>query len=267
MKKISNNISFFIALLFTILVSFLYFNMKVTDNLSSKKIPVDTLLNSPASEPPQEPRFPIPENAFDKIERPDLIAIPALGESDQYLHLGLSEIFDEAVVRLLSKTILIEKIVATIDNLPRQHIAERMRPISAQENSFIVETQAGVDNFTLSARSYDRYTSLIDHLLMVDIDELANIYLRFYPLFQEAYEDLGYPQAYFNDRVIDVIEHLLNTPEVNDPIILHRPHVLYEFIHPELEALSGGQKLLIRLGIRNSAKVKQFLIDFKTLIS
>jgi hypothetical protein len=102
---------------------------------------------------------------------------------------------------------------------------------------------------------------------MIDANELANIYLRFYPLFQEAYEDLGYPQVYFNDRVIDVIDHLLSAPEVNDPIILHRPHVLYEFIHPELEALSSGQKLLIRLGVRNSAKVKQFLIDFKTLIS
>ena len=81
------------------------------------------------------------------------------------------------------------------------------------------------------------------------------------------YEDLGYPNAYFNDRMIDVINHLIATPEVNDPIILHRPHVLYEFIHPELEALSSGQKILIRLGSRNSIKVKQFLIEFKALIS
>ena len=267
MKQISTYISFSIALLFIILVCLLYFNMKVTNKTLSQQTQMDTSFNLPANESPEEPRFPIPVAAYNKIERPELIAIPALGESDQYLYLALSGIFDEVVMRLLTKTILIEKIVATIDNLPRQHIAERMRPISARENSFIVETQLGVNNFILSARSYDRYNSLIDNLSMIDANELANIYLRFYPLFQEAYEDLGYPQVYFNDRVIDVIDHLLSAPEVNDPIILHRPHVLYEFIHPELEALSSGQKLLIRLGVRNSAKVKQFLIDFKTLIS
>jgi hypothetical protein len=107
----------------------------------------------------------------------------------------------------------------------------------------------------------------VDQLAIIGASELADIYLRFYPLFQEAYEDLGYPDAYFNDRMIDVINHLIATPNINDPIILHRPHVLYEFIHPELEALSSGQKLLIRLGSRNSIKVKQFLIELKALIS
>jgi hypothetical protein len=142
-----------------------------------------------------------------------------------------------------------------------------MRPIAAIEDSFIVESQSGGNDFILSRKSYDRYEFLVDQLAIIGASELADIYLRFYPLFQEAYEDLGYPDAYFNDRMIDVINHLIATPNINDPIILHRPHVLYEFIHPELEALSSGQKLLIRLGSRNSIKVKQFLIELKALIS
>ena len=42
---------------------------------------------------------------------------------------------------------------------------------------------------------------------------MAVVYERLYPLFQQAYEDLGYPGKYFNDRLVEVIDHLLQTPE------------------------------------------------------
>jgi hypothetical protein len=34
------------------------------------------------------------------------------------------------------------------------------------------------------------------------------------------------------------------------------PHVLYEYADPELQSRSAGQKLLIRMGGENAAKVK-----------
>ena len=48
----------------------------------------------------------------------------------------------------------------------------------------------------------------------VDTGRLAALYVRFYPLFQQAYRDLGYPNGYFNDRLVEVIDHLLVTPEI-----------------------------------------------------
>ena len=50
--------------------------------------------------------------------------------------------------------------------------------------------------------------------------QLASIYVRYYPLFQEAYEELGYPGRYFNDRVIEIIDHLLQTPDIVEPIFI-----------------------------------------------
>lgn len=267
MKRFNPYVKSLIALIFIFIVSFLYFEMKSNEDfIPDNKKAIIPLESAPDLEI-DEPRFPVPDITFDKIQRPDLVALPALNQSDQYLHLALSQIMDEGISKLLSQTTLIEKIVATIDNLPRKYVAERLRPLAAIENSFIVERQADTSDFILSTESYDRYAFLVDQLSEIGANNLADIYLRFYPLFQEVYEDLGYPKAYFNDRMIDVIDHLLLTPEVNDPIILRRPHVLYEFIHPELEALSSGQKLLIRLGTRNSAKVKQFLIELKASIS
>jgi hypothetical protein len=46
---------------------------------------------------------------------------------------------------------------------------------------------------------------------------------------------------YFGDRLIEVIDDLLEAPEVQGTIKLVRPKVLYEFAAPELEDLSAGR--------------------------
>jgi len=92
-------------------------------------------------------------------------------------------------------------------------------------------------------------------------------YRRFYPLFQEAFAQLGYPDGYFNDRVVAVIDHLLETPEPVEPIRLVQPHVLYQFADPDLEALSSGQKLLIRMGPDHISRIKAVLSDVRARIA
>ena len=213
------------------------------------------------------PRYPIPDIEKNNVEKSNLISLPPIAESDEYLRIELSDLIADELFSLVTKSNLVEKIVATIDNLPRAYLAERMRPINIESKKFIVEAQGTLDGFILSEKNYERYNSLTDTLEVIDKNVLAEIYLRFYPLFQEAYQDLGYPDVYFNDRLIDVIDHLLDTPEVNDPIILHTPNNLYEYVHPEIESLSSGQKLLIRMGKRNTNRIKQFLIEFRALIS
>ena len=213
------------------------------------------------------PRYPIPDIEKNNVEKSNLISLPPIAESDEYLRIELSDLIADELFSLVTKSNLVEKIVATIDNLPRAYLAERMRPINIESEKFIVEAQGTLDGFILSERNYERYNSLTGTLEVIDKNVLAEIYLRFYPLFQEAYQDLGYPDVYFHDRLIDVIDHLLDTPEVNDPIILHTPNNLYEYVHPEIESLSSGQKLLIRMGKRNTNRIKQFLIEFRALIS
>jgi Protein of unknown function (DUF3014) len=82
----------------------------------------------------------------------------------------------------------------------------------------------------------------------IDSTKLVALYIRFYPLFQQAYEDLGYPKAYFNDRVVEVIDHLLAAPEVPAQTKLVQPKVFYQFADPDLETRSAGQKILMRIG-------------------
>ena len=158
---------------------------------------------------------------------------------------------------------VIDRLVTTIDNLSRGELAERIRPVGRLGDSFATDTGAD-DEILLGITSYSRYDALVAQIYYADIDAVYDIYQRYYPLFQKSYERLGYPDAYFNDRLIEVIDHLLTAPQPDGPIVLVRPNVLYEFADPDLEALSSGRKLLLRMGPNNAATLKRILEKFRS---
>jgi hypothetical protein len=102
-------------------------------------------------------------------------------------------------------------------------------------------------------RGYAPYMLIV---AAVDPKELASVYGAYYPLLQEQYRALGYPAGNFNDRVIEAIDDMLAAPVPATPPALTQPKVLYEFADPDLEARSAGQKMMLRLGAADAAKVK-----------
>jgi hypothetical protein len=93
------------------------------------------------------------------------------------------------------------------------------------------------------------------------------LYVRFYPLFQQAYKELGYPDRHFNDRAVEVIDHLLAAPEVAGPVALGKPWVMWEYADPALEARSAGQKALIRMGPDNARRLKAKLREIRRQVT
>jgi hypothetical protein len=213
------------------------------------------------------PRFPLQPALPDRSRPENLRPLPSLDDSDAYFELELSDVFGAGIKELLVDDALIAKFVATIDNLPGQAVAERIRPVGRLSEPFAVDGQDGSDEYTMNPSNYDRYDLLVTMLARTDRDALVDVYRRFYPLFQQAYAELGYPDGYFNDRVVEVIDHLLATPVVEEPVRLVRPNVLYEYEDPELEALSAGQKLLIRMGSEHRLRVSQFLEEIRERIT
>ena len=196
-----------------------------------------------------------------------LVPLPPLDDSDAYFRLELVDIFGDQLDALLTNEALIEKFVATIDNLPRGHVAERIRPVGRLSDNFTVERGNEPGVYLLSAENFERYRLLVDTIVFANTDSIVDAYRRYYPLFQEAYVGLGYPDGYFNDRVVEVIDHLLATPEPAGAVMLVRPHVLYEFADPELETLSSGQKLMLRMGGDNAARAKRALAELRERIA
>lgn len=215
---------------------------------------------------PAAPVHPLEETGDGPSAEPELRPLPALEESDEYFSLELSELFGENLAEQLVEQNLVERVVATVDNLPRERIADRIKPMSGVPGPLAVNEGEEEGEYVLAPENYDRYDAVVETVANANIADIEELYRRFYPLFQKAYTELGYPDGYFNDRVIEVIDHLLATPEPQGALTLVRPHVLYEYADPELEQLSPGQKLLLRMGNEHAATVKQKLREFRNRI-
>ena len=204
----------------------------------------------------------LPEGAPAAPEKP----LPVLDQSDNAIRASLAEIADQPRFDdiQLSKD-LIRHLVVTIDNLPRRQLAARLLPLKPP--TVPIQTTGQGDVVSLSPANYARYGRYIRLAQGIDSKRVAGIYVRYYPLFQQAYAELGYPKRHFNDRLVEVIDHLLAAPDVQQPVNLIRPKVLYEFEDPELQELSVGQKLLIRMGPENAAAMKAKLREVRAQIA
>ena len=207
----------------------------------------------------------MPEPTSEPLEG-ELVPLPALDDSDSYFLLEIGSAFGPAIESLLVREGVIDRLVASVDSLTHSELPERIRPVGGLQDAFEADSAAG-ETIVLGISSFARYDALVAQIYYADIDAVYDTYERFYPLFQKAYERLGYPDAYFNDRLIEVIDHLLATPEPEGPIVLARPNVLYEFADPDLEALSSGQKLMLRMGPNNAATLKRLLEKFRSRLT
>ena len=215
-------------------------------------------------EPAVEPAIAHPVPAA--TEHATVTPLPQLADSDVPLREALGQAGgSEALKNFLMPENLIRRLVVTIDNLPRQKVAVEKRPTTPVEGNFTADGDEM--HATLDARNFERYEPMVTAINKLDIQQLAEVYVHYYPLFQQSYENLGYPNGYFNDRLVQVIDSLLATPEPSGPIELVRPNVMYTFADPALEARPAGQKLLIRMGPRNAAIIKAKLRELKAAVT
>jgi Protein of unknown function (DUF3014) len=225
--------------------------------------PVATEPPHPAVQAPQvatEPaiRNPIPETT-------DAKPLPPLKESDPDVRESLVGVFGaRSIAQFLVPDNVVRHIVVTVDNLPRKKVAVELRPVKPTPGATVTAAQGDIT--TLSSANYERYAPLLKVVQSTDTKTLVNVYFKLYPLFQQSYEDLGYPGQYFNDRLVEVIDDMLKAPDVQGPIQLTQPKVFYEYADPKLEALSSGQKLLLRMGPANEAIMKAKLRELRKAV-
>ncbi|MGA7800220.1 MAG: DUF3014 domain-containing protein [Gammaproteobacteria bacterium] len=230
--------------------------------------PVPTSPSPGTQAPAPLVRYPLPKSpgngAGNGAGRPAQkdASLPALDNSDPTLEKALGQLFGQPALDTLFRPKSIARHLAvTVDDLSRTKLPQRYMPTRPVAGRFLVT--GGQGDYAISPDNYRRYTPYVRLLEDVNVKELVSVYLRFYPLLQEAYRDLGYPSGYFNDRLMAAIDDLLATPEVTGPVKLVQPNVLYKFADPKLEALSAGQKILIRMGPRNAARVKARLREVR----
>ncbi len=202
----------------------------------------------PATSPPLE--HPVSTDPY--------VSLPMLEASDAEFVAGLATLDgSRALSAALEPQGLIRRLVVSVDNLPNGKLSMKQRPLKPVGGEFLVTGDEEAP--MLDAANYVRYTPLVVAAEQIDPAALAAVYRHFYPLFQQAYQELGYPDGYFNDRLIAVIDHLLAAAPVPDAPRLVRPNVLYRYADPALEARSPGHKILMRMGPAQATRVQAVL--------
>ena len=225
----------------------------------------------PASEPASGPQNPV-----EALAPPDA-ALPTLAGSDDPIARALGDLLGARdMAAFLQMDGLVRRVVATVDNLGREHTPARLWPVNPTPERFAVVGSGPVQ--TIGLDNAARYGALVRWIESVDMERAVALYARLYPLFQQAYEELGYPGRYFNDRLVAVIDHLLQAPEPASPVAVKltevkgdvpstRPWVRYEFADPQLQSLSSGQKIMVRVGLENERRLKARLKALRALVA
>lgn len=246
-------------------------------------IPAAAVAPAPDDAParPPEPVALGPQNPVDAIAKPDAV-LPALSDADAQVNSALTQLFGTGpLASFLNTDGFVRRTVATVDNLTRQQAPSRMWPVHPTPGRFTVQpgAQGGANGEqTIDAANAGRYSAITAFAEAVDVDRAARLYARLYPLFQQAYEELGYPGRYFNDRLVTVIDHLLAAPEPEGPIRVKltevkgeydapNPWTRYEYVDPSLESLTSGQKMMVRVGPVNERRLKAKLAAFRAQIA
>lgn len=234
-----------------------YFYGQQHQQQQPEPVPVEAIVPAP---PPE----PVVQQVIEPI--PDQPPLPELSESDKFMLDAIAGLVgNKSLMELFYSERIIRKIVATVDNLPRTRVPLRVMPVKPVPGMFL--TEGPEDEKIISSDNAARYDAYVKVAEAIDAQKLVAVYIQLYPLFQQAYEELGYPKKYFNDRLLVVLDNMLAAPSPPQPITLAQPHVLFNFADPSLEARSAGQKILMRMGSKNEAKIKTKLREIKQQVT
>ena len=227
--------------------------------------------------PPAVTAPPKPAISYPVPLPPGMTELPPLGQAGNFVKDHITELVGAKNVKtFLQLDDFAHRVVATVDNLGRPLAPPRMWPINPTPGRFTIES--GSDGTVIGAKNEARYAPFVAFVDSVDTGRAVALYKLLYPLFQHAYEELGYPRKYFNDRLVAVIDLLLETPEptgavkvelptIHGPLKPTHPWLLYRFSDPALEGLSSGQKILLRVGRNNELRLKAKLREIRKLIA
>lgn len=225
----------------------------------------------PVATTPAEPSIKYPIEAVAPAETRETPLTPESAE-DRINRALIDLLGAEAVNHFLRVENFPTRLVATVDNLDRPFASPRLWPVQPTPGRFTVEQRG--EATVSAAQNHARYAPFVTLVESVNTERAVALYVRSYPLLQSAYESLGYPGKYFNDRLVAIIDHLLGTPEPAEPPQLHlvevkgesqpaRPWVNYQYVDPALENLSSGRKILLRVGPEHRKRLKTKLSEIR----
>ncbi|WP_068547861.1 DUF3014 domain-containing protein [Thalassotalea crassostreae] len=269
-QKGAMNVVVLITIVVALVVVFaLIWQQKNDEKLESNLVEEVQPVTEPV-EPQIEPEVEveIAEPVESEIIEEDVIVIelPELNESDDELKQHLSTLsWNKQLLSLMLTDDLIRRIVVFTDNFVRGEVAYTHIPLKPLEQSFQTDV-VDSDSYVINMSNYSRYLSYIELMHSFEPEQLVASYLQYEPLFQQAYEELGY-QEEFRQAVKTLLDQILETQMIDVETKLQKPEHYYQYQQENIEQLSDAEKFLLRMGKENLLQLKAIALELENQLN
>jgi hypothetical protein len=187
--------------------------------------------------------------------------VPPLDASDEFVRALVRQLSQRPEWAMwLASDNLVRTFVVSIDKIAvGSSPAKELKPAAPVAR---FATLGSGRTLRIDPRSYDRYNSVANVVDAIDPEGAARAYRRMRPLLQQAFDELGYTNLSFDDRLARALGLLVDVPVPEGDIMLRATSVTFQFADPELEALAPAQKHLLRMGPHNMRLIQTKLRAF-----
>jgi hypothetical protein len=195
-------------------------------------------LRRPAAPPP-----PAPGEAA--APKPTDAPLPPAEKTDAQMRKDLASLSPMPEwARWLAASDLLDRFVVVVDN-----VAEDVNP--RKQLDFIKLAPQRAEK--LDPTRYDLIALVI---ASVDSKGLAQVVRDLHPLLESAYHKLGYPDRSFDQVAAKALQRIVDAPVVEKTPGLVPKGANFAFADEKLEALGPVEKLLVRMGPRNTKLIQ-----------
>ena len=189
------------------------------------------------------------------------IILPSLDSSDEPVRGALTAVSPMIGVYLETGQIIRKYMQIANDFAQGYRIAKHLGFLRLQQ-PFAVELDNG--QLLMAAQGYQRYGNLAQMVNSIDIPALLIVYKKIRPLLLQVFTEFSYPDGYnLDDIFIKAATEILSAPVIDKKIPVIKTSSFYKYADPELEALNGVHKQMLRMGGENTrliqAKVRLLL--------
>ena len=223
---------------------------------------------APAPPEKETPPINLPEPAIPAVipaPEPAVEALPSLSESDDAVRDALAEIpLGTAGQQYLMPSNIIERSASLIYLTAQGDVPYKLLPIARPKAPFTIAddgTQVVAD-----PEGFARYDPITRWVESLDSAAIIDAFARFLPLFREAWGFYGEDPAYFDLAVIETLDTIIATPEIDitDERLI-RKEAIWIYESPTIESLAPVQKQILRMGPSNAEVIKQKAVQVRAL--
>ena len=194
----------------------------------------------------RKPEAPVPvAQAPSAVEKPADAPLPPPEKSDVQVRKDLGALSSRPEwAQWLGVSDLLDRFVVIVDN-----VAEDVNP--RKQLDFVKVTPLQSEKLDTS-----RYDRIADVLASIDAKGAAQVVRDLHPLLESSYHKLGYPDRSFDQVATKALKRIIDTPVFDKPPRLVPKGANFAYADDKLEALGPVEKLLLRMGPRNTRLIQ-----------